>query len=235
MSDEIVATDDKYYILIHGYMRQASKSFDLDVPSELFDIVNMFYPKLDKWSKLLSEEGFEFVGDYTLKRVLPKNGLYINAYGVDAVHPSSYVTNNTFKQVIDDKHIFKTWSIKMMVINRKFLLFGVIAESKINAVRDHFCRQGFGFGCCIYGNKSVYPVHWNSKKFRVRTYFHIDVEAGSIVDCILYFKGDNRKHFCMGFRENDDEIVETFHNLDINQIYHFAVAFNSHGQCVEFV
>ena len=228
VSERVVLTDEQYETLINGYMRLSSKSFHLDVPSALFGIVNMFYNKLDQWSKQLSDEGFEFICNGTIKRILPDNGHFINGYGAQGIKPSEYIPNQQWT----NKYIFKTWRIKIKAIDTGYTMIGVIAESKIEKVTDHFCRDDLGYGYCT--GKLVYPCGLNGRRFRLKTWLNIDVKIGYTIDVILYFKKGNKDNFRIGYRANGGDIEEVFHNLDINETYHFAVAFVTE-QCVQFV
>ena len=59
MSDNVTLSEDRYHGLIYGYSRQSAVSFKLEMPLEIIDIINLFYPKLDRFDTKLSHTDLE--------------------------------------------------------------------------------------------------------------------------------------------------------------------------------
>ena len=227
MSDNVALSDGRYELLIHGYVRQSSSVFDLNIPLELFDIVSIFYPKLDAWSVELSDKYVTIDNkNHTMRRDNVK-WAWDNGYGVQSIKPSDHISN----QYNDGKNIFKIWRIKFVELPSKWLMIGVIPETKISKTTGYFCSNGCGYGYSA-ALKRTYYYYRSTAEFAIK-HLSIDFKKDEIVQVILYFKENNQKHCCLGYRA-DGDIEEAMDNLDINESYHFAVSFYDH-QCVQLV
>ena len=152
MSQHVALTDDQYHLLIHGYVRQLSVALKLDIPVDLIEIVNLFFPKLDTWDKQLSNSYLYIMNNGTRIHRQDETSMsrWQNAYGTHAIKPMDYIRNN----FDGDKDIFKIWRIKVekLPIN-KFIFLGIIPETKIASVGYlYFCCRHLGYG--LYGNNN---------------------------------------------------------------------------------
>ena len=237
MSDNVVLSDEKYNTLIDGYVRQLSNAFKLNIPSELIKIINIFYPKLDKWSKILSDErlSIDISNGYMINRIHPSGNQWFNGYGIGKITPSDHISNalNTTKR---DLYIIKTWRIKIITIKPgKWLMLGVIASTSIDAVSDYFCCSGLGYGLSAATQETFHYYHNYQTEYPWKR-LNISFKKDSIVDVILYFKKGIINNCCLGYRIKNDNhtIIEAFDDLPVDKIYHIAASFwDMH--CLRFV
>ena len=218
MSDHILFSK-KYQILIHGYVRQMSLSLKLEIPDDLIEIVNVFFPKLDAWDSKLTDSLLTICDD---GKQITKGGTlgWQNAYGTQKIVPSDYIRSN----FDGDKNMIKIWKVRLDKLTRdKFLFIGIISELNIESVNTeystYFCDRSRESGYGLYGmNNELFHTYGDSG-----TYLNVDWKEGGAIDIIMYFKKGNNQHCCLGY-QTGQTFENAYDDLDINLTYRFAVA-----------
>ena len=222
MSDHILLTDAKYQTLVHGYLRQMSLSLKLEMPDDLIEIVNLFFPKLDAWDSKLTDSLLTICEDGKQIRIDGALGWdgWQNAYGTQRIAPSDYVGNN----FDGDRNIIELWKIRLDKLTRyKFLFIGIIPESKIESVNKrseiYFCDRSLKSGYGLYGrNNELFHDAYDTNSV-----LNVDWKEGGTIEIIMYFKKGNKQHCCLGY-QTGQTFENAYDDLDINLTYRFAVA-----------
>eukprot|EP01084_Bolivina_argentea_P190858 327866_1 len=229
----VVVSDQQYQILVEGYVRQLSKSINIIIPTDIIPIIYSFYPRLDNFNEKLSE-GFKFdVKEHTMKRLPTEVRSWRNGYGIHEIIPKEFINYCKNKNSNSEYDIIKVWRIKFIKLKEsKFIMVGVIANSKIELVNDYFCCAGYGYG--IYGSTSQTFHHYHSHRDSEWKTLNIKFDIKQIMEVILLFKGKDYTHCSLGYRSNGD-IEIAFEKLDINEAYHVAIGMWSNHDCIQLV
>ena len=92
MSDVTTKDNEKYSLLIAGYIRRLSNVLEMDIPKEICFVIDDFYPKIDLWDMQFIDSSRFDVDEETQTLKCIAYDRWNSAFGTSRIRPIDYKT-----------------------------------------------------------------------------------------------------------------------------------------------
>ena len=198
--------DDYWLLIVDGYIRRENETFELQIPSDLNNVIWMFYREIIRYFDRYNDKKFKLDDD---KKIITPIGAKSNRAYNYMIFPSS----NGFST----KGIHK-WAIKYIRDNGYGTARSIGMTTKI---KQEWISNGVGCNCWCNDADSIY---WN-RRFSNRISVEIVLDLERLTATYYEIKENIDK-------DSEDEIniiEEDIKKLKPNKIYYFALCIDSDG------